>query len=205
MASQRIFSSAWRLETDEEDVVGIADAHGVGVLELIGGDGAGALAADVDEDLVAALAGHFAFDDGARGGDAVLPVERGEEFVVTGAGLLDRLLRFADSHLAVCFLLTGALPSAGRAGLRGRGVVKRPVVDKRPSPNAGKGSRMITHPTPPRKPRRSPRARRGRRRGNRGLRGLRRIWGSATADRTARGGEITKRTKGDTEEHKERR
>ena len=39
---------------------------------------------------------------------------------------------------------------------------------------------------------------------NRRLRGLRRIWGSATADRTARG-ETTKDTKGCTEEHEARR
>ena len=126
------------LEVDEEDVKLVARLDFVGVLELIGGDGAGALAPDVHEDFVAALAGDLALHDGAGGGDAVLTVEGRQEFIVASTGLFDRLLRFANSHFGLLLSVTDALPWLGTHAVCRRGVVKRPVVSIKSFPTQGK-------------------------------------------------------------------
>ena len=93
--------AVFTFEVDQEDIEFITDVHCVDVFELIGGDRAGRLAADIDEHFVAALSGDLTLHDRASSGNAVLLSEGSNQFIIETTGLCDRLLRFANSHLAL--------------------------------------------------------------------------------------------------------
>ena len=132
-------------EVDQQHIKRVAHVHRFHILELIGVDRPGRLAPDVHEHFIAALAGDLALHDRARRRNAVLLIQRGEQFVVESTGLLDRLLRFANSHLAFTFCY-GRAPLGFPAGSAARWLSTRLFIIH--SSHAGEVLKL--YHTPPR-------------------------------------------------------